>query len=1305
MKTTSLIIFSCLLVLLGSCTEEVRQDEKQPVPDEGNAQQEVMLTFRNKLLLNLETTKGETIATAEENAIASLDVYVFGSDTEEGEYSFMERFAYRADPAATLPAGAKELPLTVSDADGKETTGLLKVKRGLFVKLYCIANNSTLIDPLHEGQPVGDAAFVPLTCSEPGEHGTKIITAGTPVETAFATWHTRLLSADVPADTLATPLAMTGAYTTPLDLTDPANVTRVQAGVRLTRLAARYDIINEAGVSRFVIETVSMGNSRRGSGLFPIRPYGDTPEAKPGELITCPQRSFYGEKANKGQQAGAFYSYPSPVKDNGFLILKGMYKINETENKEVSYQIPFRQQAEDGSATALDIANNHRYTLTVMAADEYHLDCTLTVADWTDDGSIDEFRPDHQEKLAIHIPAGFENDTKYDPDTRAVSMSLKPGSTFDATTNTPAVLTVHKQYTGGPSAQQYDWLEVSEPHIVTKAAPMNYTYTFSLKDGYTGGRYPRAVLRFINTMNGDETTFIVEAVSVPQANITTQESGNRNTFDAELLEASMYRVTGSKVKINISCPDGTTIGSQPDWLDMKVISSNAAKTTYEFSIKDGQRDVTDDQGEIIFRNTKENSLETVVTVKLLDASVSPSFLALGGTDNTYDEPSGDVPGNVNMTVGENNTFTLSSQSLDGIKVGTDFGSGPAWFTHNGTPATKAGTHANEIQFSLVESEIARNAAQKATVTLQNVSGGKDYIFTVTPVFKTPVVASGTTMSPDINNYDAGENKLYLCLQPAGKTSVGSIRVTALGGSQLELPAGIEATLTASNEKIQEYELRLAGKDQTTPNTDPLTLKVMNKSDNTKYKEITLQPVLPEITNVKVVSADNSVTISGTDITTKLTADNTFNLDMKALGGKVSVVKKPDWLILENPVSVRTTPEKGDARFTFKVKNDATSFAEADLVLTNDAGGKPYTFKVKPAYQKPLITAGTMSPEANNLQGTTLNIYRTRDGVTSDATITLSALGGTAIDVSGGVTVSKTSSTQVTDSYTIRLAGNTGNTPYDAGPYTITVKNKTDVSQSVSITLYLKASMPVFTTDKGDAIKFEIQGNHQHNTYLYDNAVFYGTNGSFTLTVASPSGLQFRFGDQKDPNNSASTFQDVKQTKTWTKASPTDVYVISFKSTATFNPTKNIWYLYFAHNEPKFQQFELDEYIYFPVCLGKVPYPIVNANTTTTRWWCNFGQMNQATAVSKAAAIGSGWHIPTLDEYKAMVGFTTKPATVTDANWYAFPYGVQNYWVQTFGNGRTAYWLPDTNSTFEMWISSNKAGCSGVKGNSSLVVVK
>lgn len=571
-------ILLCSACLLAGCTEETKQTGTDPVtPDADNARREVMMTLKNKLSVTPVSSKaGRPIATAAENAVSMLDVYVFGAETENGEYTFLERFAYRADANDKLPQGATELQLNTTDADGNETNGLLKLKKGLFVKLYCIANDTTLVDPATT-KVVKPADFTPITFTESEDGTPRLATEGIPHESTFTTYHTHLLSATVPADTLATPLAMAGALTTPLDLTDSGSAARLQIGFRLTRLVARYDINNEAGSSRFIIETVSIGNARCGSGYFPIQPYGDMPEAKPDELITSPVRRFYGENANKGLQTGAFYSYPSPEKDNAFLIIKGMYKVNETEYKEVSYRVPFTRQNENGTATILEIANNHRYTLAVTAADLYHLDCNISVDDWADDGSIIEFNPnDDTGELAVTIPDGFKDDTKYDPDTRSVSMSLKPGSRFELNTTATSNLTVGKKYVGGLAAQQYDWLEVSEPVVSTRTA-LNFAYTFSLKEGYTGGRYPRAVLRFTNTMNGNETTFFVEAVSVPQADNTPQPgTNNPNTFDAENLLVSLYRTTGSNAHVRITCPDGTEVESKPDWLDVAIDKQNGA---------------------------------------------------------------------------------------------------------------------------------------------------------------------------------------------------------------------------------------------------------------------------------------------------------------------------------------------------------------------------------------------------------------------------------------------------------------------------------------------------------------------------------------------------------------------------------------------------------------------------------------------------------------------------------------------------------------------------------------------------------
>ena len=1048
MKKINYMMLSCLFVLLGSCTEEVQQKGEQPAPEGGSdaiTRQEVTLSLKNKLVLDREKTKGETIATAEENAISALDVYVFASETENGDYSFMERFAYRNTPDAVLPAGASELQLTPTDADAKETTALLKVKKGLFVKLYCIANNTTLVDPAHEGQPVDDAAFVPLELSTTDDNKTKVTAVGTPLETTFATWHTHLLTSTVQADTLATPLAMTGALTTPLDLTDFGSAARVQAGIRLTRLVARYDIINEAGSSRFIIETVSMGNARRGSGLFPIRPYGDMPEAKPDELITTPERRFYGENANKGIQAGAFYSYPSPLKDKGFLILKGMYKINESESKEVSYRIPFTQQAADGNQTFLEIANNHRYTIAITAADEYHLDCTLYVADWTDDGSIDDFKPDQDSgEIDVTIPAEFTDDTKYDPDTRSVSMSLKPKSQFTVTTTATANLTVYKKYVGGIDAQQYDWLEISEPTVSTKAASMNYNYTFSLKENYTLGRYPRAVLRFTNTMNGSETTFFVEAVSVPQADGTPQVGDNNpNSFDAENKLVNLYRITGSNAHVRITCPDGSEVESKPDWLDVAVYKQSGAETTYSFTLND--RDVTgvtDDKGTVVFYNKKANDLKTDIVVQLLDATLKPDFTypSLNDGKNSYEAPAGDTPGNINMQISDNNEFSIGCKSMLGIEIGLDFDGGSEWLKVKGAPVTKTLNENTQLTFSLDNAKL--RGAKKATVTLKNKIGGENTVFTVSPVFPVPTVTfvSGSN-SPTQNTMTGTDIKLY---QVEG--SQVSIKANALGGTCAKILSG-DITVTADDDYAVEKTYVVTWKSG-----NSATFQIANKSDETKA------------TTTYTVNAP-ATTIEASNLYVKAANSGNTNISVTSPEGVKATVlnwnKGDQWF----DISTDQTTGSGAKNIVITQRNNINAIMKSVTIrLTNKiAGGASKDITVTPNgfvaptlsessktfdnFSKSYSTTTTFtvsSPGGSNYVKMTNESVASISKSNNKYTITLKDKGSTVI------TIANASSTDLTSTYTLTVKASknyNGKTAYIYGNYLIAPE---DAASSIAL---------------------------------------------------------------------------------------------------------------------------------------------------------------------------------------------------------------------------------------------------------------
>ena len=1010
-----------LLLLATSCSHETEQ-HTAPLPEpDGNeaATREVLLTLKNRLAITAPASKAgdQPIATAAENAISALDVYVFASDQENGEYSFMERFAYRSNPDDALPEGANNLQLTPNDADAKETTGLLKVKKGLFIKLYCIANNTTLIDPAID-KAVETADFTPLTLNGNEDEKQTVATVGTPLETTFATWHTHLLTSTVPADTLATPLAMTGALTTPLDLTDFGSAARVQAGIRLTRLVARYDIINEAGSSRFTIETVSMGNARRGSDLFPIRPYGDMPEAKPDELITTPERRFYGENANKGIQAGAFYSYPSPLKDKGFLILKGMYKINESESKEVSYQIPFTQQAADGNQTFLEIANNHRYTIAITAADEYHLDCTLYVADWTDDGSIDDFKPDQDSgEIDVTIPAEFTDDTKYDPDTRSVSMSLKPKSQFTVTTTATANLTVYKKYVGGIDAQQYDWLEISEPAVSTKAASMNYNYTFSLKEDYTLGRYPRAVLRFTNTMNGSETTFFVEAVSVPQADVTPQVGDNNpNSFDAENKLVNLYRITGSNAHVRITCPDGSEVESKPDWLDVAVYKQSGAETTYSFTLND--RDVTgvtDDKGTVVFYNKKANDLKTDIVVQLLDATLKPDFTypSLNDGKNSYEAPAGDTPGNINMQISDNNEFSIGCKSMLGIEIGLDFDGGSEWLKVKGAPVTKTLNENTQLTFSLDNAK--QRGAKKATVTLKNKIGGENTVFTVSPVFPVPTVTfvSGSN-SPTQNTMTGTDIKLY---QVEG--SQVSIKANALGGTCAKILSG-DITVTADDDYAVEKTYVVTWKSG-----NSATFQIANKSDETKA------------TTTYTVNAP-ATTIEASNLYVKAANSGNTNISVTSPEGVKATVlnwnKGDQWF----DISTDQTTGSGAKNIVITQRNNINAIMKSVTIrLTNKiAGGASKDITVTPN--------GFVAPTLSESSKTFDNFSKSYSTTT---TFTVSSPGGSNYVKMTNESVASISKSN--NKYTITLK--------DKGSTVITIANASSTDLTSTYTLTVKAS--------------------------------------------------------------------------------------------------------------------------------------------------------------------------------------------------------------------------------------------------------
>lgn len=920
-------------LLLHSCSGETQLDGESEIPDgKDPARQEILLNINNKLVLHKTDTR--TIATAGENAISTLDVYVFGSPTEDGTYTFQERFAYREN-SDDLPADAKELVLNAGATDNV-TTGLLSLHRGLFVKFYCIANDTQPVKA--DGNEVVADDFTPITFTA---GSSTMERAGSPTEADFIQYHTRLLDTGV----LNVPLAMAGAQTLPLDLTDASISTRQQVNFKLTRLAARFDVVNKADESRFTIESISMLNARRAAGYFPIVACGAYPAAD-ADLMTTADRPFTGDNANIGTQTGAFYCYPSLQEDGGALLLKGRYKVNETETKEVSYRIPFRQQGVDGQETYLDINNNHRYTIGITEADDLRLEFTLRVADWTDDGSIDDYEPDNDPgEITVTIPDAFHDRSTatLDPDRNVytVSMSLDAGSSFDMTVGSasPGIKIV---YAGGPSAQSNNWL------TCTKNAPTGLasgsSYTFKVTDGYSK-LFPRATVRVYDVLSGMENILYVDAVSVPQPLTTTQpakapngESENPNSFDAGNATVTLYRITNSRADVSFLCPDEMVLVGKPTWINVSEPVKNGTKYTYTLTLNDrdvvlpsttaaGTRasvaETTDNT--VVFANSKNTStLKVPITITLKDAPMRLDFAALGGSNNSYTEPAGDTPGKITMSVANGNTCLVPAVSMDGVEVVFDFGGNTEWLTSTVTTTdTSAGSKQQNVKFQLANDKLA--GAKDVTVTLKNKIGGADRKFTISPNVGSLSFSGNSSWGVDVLN--TGGKTMTLYKVASGNSEKMKITVNSWGGSKVESSNTSIVTVSGLTEQSVDaavYQLVATG-------FGTATLTFTNRVDPTK-----------NVTYNVTVNSFSAPTLNSSSVTLKSVPRNQGSSNLSAtvtvtspVGGyEVSVANSSivKYSMSGNNCTVEAI-KAGNTSLTFRNKLDNTKTATYNVAVT------------------------------------------------------------------------------------------------------------------------------------------------------------------------------------------------------------------------------------------------------------------------------------------------------------------------------------------------------------------------------------
>ena len=641
-KQFSAWVIGLLALSLAGCSEAEVLPATTPGDDPlagDPTRREVILGFQNKL--NIKTVGADTrtanarvattraddaIATTEENEITSLDIYVFSSDKEEGPYTYQERFCYRAD-GSTVP-NATKIILTVEGNNVALAT--LRPKKGLFTKFYCIANQPKLLKAGAEY-----TVFTPLEQSSPGADYNVVTKAGVPTETDFLTFTTPLLDPAEATDILLTPLPMVGSYSPALDLRDISMGSRTRINMTLSRIVSRFDIINDEKLSHLTITGVSMGHGRKGVTFFPVVPVEDADPTK--TLITYPDRDFDGADANKGTQTGAFYSYPSPIADKGYLIIKGKYALNMTDvPQDVSYMVDFEQSVA-GTGGYIEVKPNHRYTVRITDADPFKLDVNITVSDWTDGGDF-EYQPENE--LVIGTLAESGATTIAGNNEATVSPDETEYFSIPFTSNSEAECSI--VYTSSPG-DDAKWLttEITKD-VVTRAGSTAYTCKVSKNTEYTGNLFPKAIIVLRSKAGREESQIVVKAaVGVPTvaaAAGTPSEPTGVNSYTAGTespdvttgvlsMQKQENAGTTSSIKLTVTAKGGSRISGLPAWLKAdKTVGHATEAVDYTFTLDQNAKGFptgpfpADGAATFEIQNLSDAAKKVTVTVNVTEAA-------------------------------------------------------------------------------------------------------------------------------------------------------------------------------------------------------------------------------------------------------------------------------------------------------------------------------------------------------------------------------------------------------------------------------------------------------------------------------------------------------------------------------------------------------------------------------------------------------------------------------------------------------------------------------------------------------------
>lgn len=644
MNVKNLMLLLAFTGLGVSCTNDDGLDRGG---DSSGAANEIQLVFTGSSESE-EYTKAP-IASEKENQIDNLNVYVFASTDKDGTYYYMETWKKGA-------ADDKNAQFTLQPSGSSFKASIYPhEQKGLpFLKLYCVANPQ---DKLYAEDGTAEIALTAVTTDATGA-----ITNGAAAtkEEDFEKSFTKAMEA---ADILTPSLVMTGNGQTKIS----GSVSKVN--IDLKRVVARFDIENTMQTSQLTIETITLAHARKTGALFghALSPVADA--QLDTDLATYKEVDFKAiANANQGTAESALYVYPTLDTDKSYLIIKGKFKSAASGNQvDVTYHVPIVKAVDgqpDGTPSPyIPIKANSRYKLRIVDVTNSNLYATFEIEDWTSGGGVN-IKPDNAAPAFKELTAGTITPVLIAGTTNQYKLKEDAGNFSIVMTSTGEVLADKALATKAGS----DWLTIGQPEY--KQVDGLTVCTFPITVAGATGQQPVAVT-FKNdaaSSDPDLQTSLVFYGPLAAPGITDASGhsiGNTvNVTDPAAPTASMYKVNGSKVMLNVTCIEGVANVTAPAGFKVTEGATEGYKATYTIEITDAT--TATGTPTIVFMNKEDNNVKTTLTVTLNE----PGLTAAQGTNATGAADYSNLTASGNITIDMdklgNGNFTFKVNAPQGL---------------------------------------------------------------------------------------------------------------------------------------------------------------------------------------------------------------------------------------------------------------------------------------------------------------------------------------------------------------------------------------------------------------------------------------------------------------------------------------------------------------------------------------------------------------------------------------------------------------------------------------------------------------